>query len=249
MQIQEGRIGPLYCRDVALPVEGRAAELGVVLCHGYGAPGTDLVMLGDALFQERPELAGRVRFLFPEAPVSLADQGMPGGRAWWPLNIQRLQAQLQAGSVDELRTVAPPGLDAARDALRTTLDAWRQEQGWDWSQLVIGGFSQGAMVSCETVAALSTSPAGLVALSGMLIHEPAWRTGLQAKPGLPVFQSHGQYDVVLPYVSGVWLKDLLTEAGADLQFVPFPGGHQIPWEVLESLGDFLTARLPPQESH
>ena len=238
------QFGSLTCRTVSRQSTVNAPRLGVVFCHGFGAPGTDLVPLADALVQTAPSLGTDVEFLFPEAPVSLADQGMPGGRAWWLLSVSRLQAQLQSGNFAEIRETNPEGLAEARTALSAAIDAWRETRGLERSQIVLGGFSQGAMISVETAAGWDELPAGLVALSGTLIRESAWRAGLSRKPGLKVFQSHGTYDVVLPYIGGEWLKEVLTEAGANVTFRRFDGGHEIPWTVLTSLVEFLEGLLP-----
>jgi phospholipase/carboxylesterase len=54
-----------------------------------------------------------------------------------------------------------------------------------------------------------------------------------------VFQSHGRYDVVLPFAMGTWLQELFQTSGWTGELLEFPGGHEIPYEVLEALGEFL----------
>src|SRR5262245_44321350 len=91
--------GGLRCRVVdALPT-GVAPPLAVILSHGYGAPGTYLVPLGLALGQVDRRLADGVQFVFPEATLSLGDIGLPTGRAWWRIDLEKLQRQLQARQV------------------------------------------------------------------------------------------------------------------------------------------------------
>lgn len=243
MQSQRRQLGSLNCHQISTTPAGQTPRLGVVLCHGYGASGTDLVGLVPALCQIDDSFADGVEWLFPEAPLSLAEYGLPGGRAWWELSIARLQMQLSQGRWHELRDTNPDGIDEARSALTESIELWRTECSLPMSRVVLGGFSQGAMVAIETTAALTEPPAGLIAFSGALIRESAWRSGLKSKPGLPVFQSHGQYDNVLPYQGGIWLRDMLAEAGADVEFVEFSGGHQISFEVLEVAAAFLRKRL------
>lgn len=234
--------GTLRCHQIDALPDGKAPSFGIVLCHGYGAPGTDLLSFSEELLNLKPELAENVQFLFPEAPLSLADMGMPGGRAWWPVSLQKLQAQLGGGGFQEIREAAPEGLEAARTALVTAIESWAKEVGLSWTQILLGGFSQGAMVTTEVAASISSTPAGLMVLSGALIHEGAWKTGFAKKAGLPIFQSHGTYDTVLPFVTGSWLKELFEAAGAKLQFMSFPGPHTISYEVLEELADFIHAQ-------
>ncbi|MEM9646398.1 MAG: lysophospholipase, partial [Planctomycetota bacterium] len=70
---------------------GPSPTIPVVVCHGYGAPGHDLAGLAHEWLNLLGEEKGtKFRFVFPEGPLSLAEQGMPDGRAWWPLNMARL---------------------------------------------------------------------------------------------------------------------------------------------------------------
>ncbi len=114
-----------------------------VFCHGYGAPGTDLVSLAEAIVSELGEASQHWRFLFPEAPLSLADIGMPGGRAWWPINMQQLVELCADGRWDLVRNEQPPGIDAARQALTECIELAMDEFGASRPQLLLGGFSQG----------------------------------------------------------------------------------------------------------
>uniref|UniRef100_A0A7C2P2L4 Phospholipase n=1 Tax=Schlesneria paludicola TaxID=360056 RepID=A0A7C2P2L4_9PLAN len=239
MRASSERYGSLNCRRVDWLPPGQLPQLGIVLCHGYGAPGTDLVPLAQALAQVQPSLKGRVQFLFPEAPLSLEDWGMPFGRAWWPLNLQRLQEQIAARRIDEVRAARPPGMPEAREALTAAVGAWFQETGLSWSRCVLGGFSQGAMLSVEVAVHLAERPAALTVLSGALVNEQTWRTEAARGLGPRVFQSHGRYDVILPFAMGQWLREVFADSGWPVEFHEFPGGHEIPYDVLESLGEFL----------
>ena len=115
------------------------------------------------------------------------------------------------------------------------------------SGLVVGGFSQGAMLATD---ALLTSPGAaraLVVLSGSIVAEEAWRAGLAASgeggtsapPPAPVFMSHGKGDPVLPFQIADDLRGLLQAAHHDVTWVPFAGGHEIPSLVLAQLRSFL----------
>lgn len=228
--------GGLTCHVV-----GRSASptLGVVLCHGFGAPGTDLVPLGEELLRHDERLARAVQFVFPEAPLSLKDWGYPQGRAWWHLDLERFQRLLAAGELSEVRNTCPAELPAARQALLALVDEWSVSTGLPAERCVLGGFSQGGMLSIDVALHAPMSPAGLAVLSGSLINEREWRSRAAARAGLPVFQSHGQYDCILPFVTGTWVRDLLRSAGCEVEFVEFPGGHEIPWSVLSRLAEFL----------
>jgi len=209
----------------------------VVLLHGFGAPGEDLVGLWRVM-----DVPPGTRFVFPAALLSLAAEGYPAGRAWWRIDM----AAIQRGDA-RLTTDAPLGLEAAREAVATVLDHIENEWKVPSSKVVLGGFSQGAMLSLDVSLRRKTSLAGVVAMSGSLIAETEWRALLaspdKAKPPFPVFQSHGQQDPLLPFAVSEVLRDVLREAGHDVTWSPFRGGHEIPPSVLEGLGGFLTRVL------
>ena len=90
MPLRLANLGELTCRILSRVPETQHPQLVVVLCHGFGAPGTDLVPLGEELVDLRPELAESVEFIFPAAPLSLEDIGLAGGRAWWHIDMEEL---------------------------------------------------------------------------------------------------------------------------------------------------------------
>jgi phospholipase/carboxylesterase len=236
-------MGSLRCR--VLQGSSAAPDLTVVLCHGYGAPGEDLVPLGAAMMERRPELAERVRFVFPEAPISMADQGVPFGRAWWHIDLGRIAAARDPEAIHRLSQATPEGLPRARRLLLSLIDEMTRQMGSGPSKIVLGGFSQGAMVATDVALRLEEAPAGLVILSGTLVSEPDWRKRAPSRRGLHIFQSHGRQDPVLPFPRAVALRDLLVEAGLEVDFHPFDGGHTIPLEVLDKAADFLVRCLAP----
>jgi phospholipase/carboxylesterase len=228
------KIGALQC-TVVDHGEGEAGpDVTVILCHGYGAPGTDLVPLAEALIPFLP--AGlSVRFLFPQAPIVLEAFGDYEGRAWWELSINSLLSAIENGQMDVLRSVRPEGLDEARDALASTCEAFLTESGLSWGQTVLGGFSQGAMLATDYALRLERRPAHLALLSGTLLNEQEWRPLAGQGTSMQVLQSHGQLDPVLPFPTAIWLRDLLSEQGHDVEFIEFPGPHTIPGEAITAL--------------
>jgi phospholipase/carboxylesterase len=228
-------LGPLRARIAGgTDREGGGEGPVVVLLHGFGAPGDDLVPLSRVI-----AAPPGTRFVFPEAPVSLEAIGFGQGRAWWMLDMERLM-ELQRGrpaDVDALRTRVPDGLAEARGALGSMLDdlvdALRP------SQLVLGGFSQGAMLACDVALRSDRALAGLVLMSGTLIAEQEWLALFPGRKGLPVFQSHGRADALLPYANAEALRDHMLAAGWRVTWLPFRGGHEIPPEVVDGVGEFL----------
>jgi len=212
-------LGPLRARIV---VPDRPAERVVVLLHGFGAPGDDLVALGEWI-----DAGPATAWVFPEAPLELG--GLDGdSRAWWMIDLDRLDR-------DRAREV-PEGLAEARAQLIALLDAVRARFG---DHVVLGGFSQGSMLALDVALHDPRPLDGLVLLSGTLLARHEWEPRMAARAGLPVVQSHGRSDGLLSFAAAEALRDLLVAAGLDVTWVPFPGGHEIPPPVLQAVAGFL----------
>ena len=200
----------------------------VVLLHGYGAPGDDLVGLASYL-----RLPG-VRFVFPEAPLALPQ----GGRAWWLLDLELFERRARGERIDRSSEL-PPTLPAVRAAMLDFIGALESDLGVKRDRLFIGGFSQGAMVACDLVLHLGQLPAGLILLSTTLIASGTWQPRFARLRSLPVLQSHGIADPLLDHADALRVRDLLQAAGADVTFVEFAGGHEIDAGVLAALQRFV----------
>ncbi len=87
-----------------------------------------------------------------------------------------------------------------------------------------------------------TPPGGLILMSGTLVAESDWTPRMHTMKGVPILMSHGRGDPLLPYATAETLRDRLRAAGADVEWHPFVGGHQIPAVVLDAAGRFLTSR-------
>lgn len=211
----------------------------VVLCHGFGASGDDLVLLASALGVSRG-----VRFAFPEAPLRLPAAYGGYGRMWWMLDVAELERSMASGVPRDMSSREPPGLTEAADALGRCVDAIQAELFVPGDRVVIGGFSQGGMVACELALRDARPLAGLVMLSSTLLAKDRWVPAMQRRAHLPVFASHGEGDAVLPYAGTEALVAALDAAGAEVRFVSFRGGHEIPAPVLQGLGRFLHELFP-----
>ena len=236
-------VGPLLVHTAG-GTDGQGAGDGpsVLLCHGFGASGEDLVSLNRVV-----TAPSGTRWFFPVAPLSV-DTGMPGnpGRAWWHIDMARLQLAMMRGEVRNLAGETPEGLSHAANLLTQTISALVEHHNVKVEKLVIGGFSQGAMLTTELALMQDLPIAGLVALSGTLLSKDRWDTGAVSRAErLQVFQSHGTHDTILPYDNAEALRDLLATHGAAVQFVPFRGQHEIPAPVVTRLGHFLTDQLKP----
>ncbi len=224
---------PTTLGGLAVQIVGDADTTGpvVVLLHGFGAAGNDLVPLGRAI-----SAPAGTRFVFPEAPVGLGRE-YGGGRAWWMINMEERVRRLALGLHDIDRI--PEGLDEARAKVEGLLDEVEATLRPPPGKLVLGGFSQGAMLSLDVALRSSRTLAGLVLMSGTHIAANEWAPRFEARRGLPVFMSHGEGDDLLPFSVSEALRDTLRAHGIPVEWVPFRGGHGIPPNVVFGAAAFL----------
>lgn len=221
----------------------------VVLCHGFGASGTDLLGSFEDILYHLPEDCPKSAFLFPEAPIDLSDEGMYGAHAWWRLNMAQLMLMNATNSFDKMKDVVPEGIEEARNALCSCIEECRTANKWSDTPVVLGGFSQGAMLTVETALRGTVKPiVGLIVFSGALICESLWRAAAKDKPlEVPLVQSHGRQDQVLAISTGRWLNGLLRDIGCDGSLFEFDGPHTIPGEGPEQVANMLVQLNSPKQ--
>jgi phospholipase/carboxylesterase len=199
----------------------------VVLLHGYAMQALDLAQFAQAM--NLP-----ATFYFPDGPHPVAG----GGRCWWQIDRTAREAQQMIGPRDLYRE-HPPGREAARRCLHAFLNEVAQIPGQE--RIILGGFSQGGMLACE-MALLERAPTdGLVLLSASRIAVDEWTPNRDALRGLPVFISHGHSDHDLAFDAGLELKRWVEQSGARVTWLPFDGGHQVPFVVWRGLRKFLSS--------
>jgi phospholipase/carboxylesterase len=220
--------GGLQVKLVQAPDAPATGGHVVVLLHGWGAAGDDLVPLAQVLL--RPGL----RFVVPAAPLEHPSGG--GARAWWHLDLER-RRRAQPGDTALLAEV-PEGLLAARAHVQRLLQDVRLRLTPD--VVTLAGFSQGAMLALDVALAAEPPVDRVAALSGTLIAADVWRAAMvRPGPKPPVLMTHGQDDQVLPFAVAELLAQLLTEHGYPVTWIPFAGGHDIPDGVVAALATFL----------
>ena len=197
------------------PVRGLASHL-VVLVHGYGADGNDLI----GLASHWQGLLPTVAFAAPNAPTRVP--GAPGFQ-WFP--ISRIDPHEMQKGVE----IAGPVLEDYLDAELARLDV-RPEN------LALAGFSQGAMLSLHVGLRRKVKPAGIVGFSGMLPAPPP----AAAAPYPLVLLTHGDSDSVIPPQALFMAANQLGLSGACVQWHLARGmGHGIDPDGLAMAGQFL----------
>ena len=196
----------------------------------------DLASLARAIPTGQP-----VNWVFPNGPLAIPIGGHHEGRAWFPLPIADIQKALaEGGEGFDFAQLVPPGMKRAREAVSEMLG----EIGAPMDRVVLGGFSQGAILATEITLRAKVPPAGLGILSGTLVNADGWRELAAARKGFRFFQSHGTYDSVLQVDPAVRLERLLIEAGWKGRLLRFEGHHEIPLEVISAFGQYLREVLP-----
>lgn len=233
---QEPSWGGLHVHHVVRREHGPpSTDLVVILLHGWGARGDDLVGMARSL-----SVPSGTHFLVPEAPLDRPG----GGRAWWHLDANRVRNAPPGGR--DLSRDHPAGLDEARAAVSAVVADAQRIYEVPADRVVIGGFSQGAMLATDVALHADEALGGVFVLSGTPVAMDEWTPRMEAHPRVPFFVSHGRADPILPYAGAERLGEALRSAGHPVVFVPFEGRHAIPLPVRASLGDFLTrlARRP-----
>jgi phospholipase/carboxylesterase len=191
----------------------------VLLLHGYGADGNDLIGLAPLLGQLMPDVV----FHAPNAPHPC--EGNPFGYQWF--GISRLDP-----------AIALAGVRAAAPFVDAFLDEKFKETGLDESKTVLVGFSQGTMMSLHVGLRRKKQLAGIVGLSGMLAGAELLQSEATAKP--PVLLVHGQADEMLPAAMTERAAQALTDAGFDTEAYIIPDiGHTIDDNGLQLTARFL----------
>jgi phospholipase/carboxylesterase len=212
------------------PRRGAARHL-VVLLHGYGADGNDLINLGEAWQRLLPNAA----FVSPHAPEPCAVA--PVGRQWFPLTFR---------DPDE-RWV---GVNAAAPILNSFLDTELQRRKLPASALALVGFSQGAMMALHVGLRRAASPAAIVGYSGVLAlpddaAPAAVAAEIRSRP--PVLLVHGALDDLIPVQALTYATQGLAALGIPVEWhISRAIGHGIDAEGLRQGGEFLARRLQAQ---
>lgn len=205
----------------------------IIFFHGYGADAGDLSPLAEEILPTKP-----CNWLFPNGFLEVPIGWNWTGRAWWPVNMEELQKQQSEGVPRDLSKSTPEGLEVAYKKAKEMLQALNVP----WNKIILGGFSQGAMLATELYLNAEENPLGLVILSGACLHADQWREKAKARAGKAFFLSHGEHDPVLSVRGAQKLETILTQGGMKGRLTRFSGGHEIPANVIQEVKKYIDQR-------
>ena len=189
--------GGLEVQVMGGPASGPTPRV-VVLLHGWGAPGDDLVPLAQDRWPgpTRSSWCRRRRCPIPAAVAPGGTSTSSAGSGPSPRARARSPTTFPKGS--------PPPAARVQGLLRDVRTRYQPEV------LILAGFSQGGMLAMDVALAADPPVDRVAVLSGTLLAESLWRERM-ARPTKPaVFLSHGRQDGVLPFASSERLKALLA---------------------------------------
>lgn len=204
------------------PKSGVARSL-VILLHGYGADGKDLIDIGRQWQTLLPDTA----FSAPHAPEPC---GMaPMGRQWFALTMRDPNERWI-------------GVTKARPTLDAFIDSEMSRHGVTDRKVALVGFSQGTMMALHVGLRRPRPLAAVLGFSGMLVGPEHLREA--AHVATPVLLAHGDQDQVIPVDAMFVAAEDLASAGGACQWHLAPGmGHGIDPGGLRHGGLFLARAL------
>lgn len=206
------------------PANGGRPQSLVLLLHGLGADGNDLISLAPYWARLLPQTA----FVSPHAPFP-CDMA-PYGRQWFSLQ-DRSPAMILAGV-----KAAAPILDAFSDAELA-------KHGLTENRLALVGFSQGTMMSLYVAPRRQHACAAVVGYSGALVGADSLATECKSRP--PVLLVHGDADPIVPFAAMANAAAGLRAVGLAVETLARPGlPHSIDEEGLARGGTFIAEKLP-----
>ena len=202
-------------------------EGALVLLHGRGTDELDLLPLVDHLDPHR-----RLVGVTPRGPLSLP----PGGAHWYV--------------VERVGFPHPETFRHSLERLAAWLDALPDALGVPWARTVLGGFSQGAVMSYTLgLGKGRPAPAGILALSGFMPTVDGFELDLSGRDGYPVAIGHGTHDPVISVEFAREARRRLEDAGAEVLYRESPMMHSIDPAFMHLLEDWVAEQvaLPARE--
>ena len=205
------------------PARGGKPDSLVVLLHGYGSNGADLISLAPYWQKELPG----AQFVSPNAIESVPQA--PGGYQWFPIS------QLDPRLMEQ-------GARAAAQSVDLFLNRELERYGLEPNRLALVGFSQGTMMALHVGLRRKVLPAAILGYSGVLVGARSLKEDVTAAP--PILMIHGDQDPMIPISAMFDSAEALAASGFGAQWhVSYGVPHSIGPDGLELGGAFLATYL------
>ncbi len=205
-------------REPSAEVSGSAPLL--LLLHGLGSNEQDL-------FSFAPHLDARYRILSVRAPRAYQH----GGFAWFDLDFGRGMPQANLNHLERSR-------QQLLDFIAEIQDKYRVER------VYLAGFSQGAIMSYLTLLSQPALVAGVLAMSGYVMKNPALpQAATQKMKRVPVFATHGTRDQVLPVFLGRSTRDYVESLQLNFTYREYDMGHEVNAACFEDCRRWLAEQI------
>ncbi|MDH5537262.1 MAG: alpha/beta hydrolase [Betaproteobacteria bacterium] len=212
---------------------GNEPKVSVIWMHGLGADGNDFVPIVNELdLSDMPP----IRFVFPHAPMRpvTINNGYVM-RAWYDVSLGDLEGNSRKADERGVRES-----QAEIEALIVREAGRRMAH----ENILLAGFSQGGAMALQTGLRHAQRLAGVMALSTYL--PLAGSFAAEAAPAnarTPVFMAHGTLDPMVPHAMGLSSRDLLKQAGYDIEWHEYPMKHSVCLEEIGDIGTWLRNAL------
>jgi len=192
------------------PLSKEKPKSAVILCHGYGGDGKDISILANYWKAHLPETI----FICPDAPEKCA--ASPTGYQWFDLIDQTPEQVLSKSLVAESK-------------LNKLIDEVKDKNNLLANQIIIGGFSQGCMISLQTGVKRKDTINSIIGYSGRIIDTDHLRKNIVSKPNIILM--HGDIDQIVPVNSLLEAKDFFNKNNYKIESRIFDNcEHRIPTE-------------------
>ena len=192
------------------PLTKGKAKNAVILCHGYGGDGKDISILASYWRAHLPDTI----FICPDAPEKCAASST--GFQWFDLVDQTPEQILSKSLVAEYK-------------LNKLIDEVKEKNKLLANQIVIGGFSQGCMISLQTGIKRKDTINSIIGYSGRIIDTEHLGKNIVSKPNIILM--HGDIDQIVPVDSLLEAKDFFNKNDYKIESKIFNNcEHRIPTE-------------------
>lgn len=203
----------------------QAAQKTIIWLHGLGADGEDFVPIVPELNIQEPL---QIRFIFPNAPVQpVTINGGMRMRAWYDIYAANINAKIDTN-----------GINQSKEAIEELIEN-EIKRGISSKNIMLAGFSQGAVIALTTGLQYEQPLGGIIALSGYLPEAETILSNITANQKCPIFLAHGIADPIVPYELSVAAKNNLTRSGLPISWHSYQMPHSVCGEEIKDIGEWV----------